>query len=322
MADPVTGELSIWLIAIFVLGPSAFGGVLQGWHRHYRMTSGEASVGNGNVGPSRGLTRTELWLVAPGFGIGGGVAALLATIWLNKLSIEASLENVLSIISVSMVAGFIGYRLLPAIAHNLEERLSVAERTAERAAEMTEEVRRNLQSTGEEIQGRITESVNTIMRDLNKYQEEAKDYSIFSRGMFSADTQASHECRIYASQFARLVERNPTDRGINIVYGRLYRWGGDYDIAIKVLRDFIKRKELKGEGEDIDVADARYNISCYLTQKADNVEGEEKEGLLMEALNELEQSVAIKPENKQGAFRDDDFDPLQEHPRFKELTEN
>jgi hypothetical protein len=56
-------------------------------------------------------------LIAGGlFGLGGGAAVILATIWLNKFELTGSNYNKLYLIVLGLVAGFVGYRILPRVA--------------------------------------------------------------------------------------------------------------------------------------------------------------------------------------------------------------
>lgn len=307
-------ELSFLVVMALILGPSAFGGLLQGCYRYFRMAdSGRASKDKQDGRPSL----VELLVVAPGFGIGGGLSAVLASVWLSKFSVEASLVNMLSIIALTTVAGFIGYRLLPAVAYGLEERLNVTEKTATDARQEAEQLSDRLRQNVEEFEREISEARGESMRALT-----------ISMAVNALGLKDEPGLKNSADRVTNLVKEQPLDRTVNILLGRLYRWAAPYDPnnldkAITVLRNFVNEKRKAGEGEDVDAADALYNTSCYLTQKTVIVPGltdQEKGDLFSEALEALEKAIALFPENKKYADEDPDFKPVREHPRFRKLV--
>jgi hypothetical protein len=269
--------------------------------------------------------------VAPGFGIGGGLSAVLAAIWLKSFPIDDSVLNVIKILSMSTVAGFIGYRLLPAISTGLEERLNMTERKvshAQEIAERTERAQDNAQRIIEKLKTTTSEQEDRLKQNMKKANVNL-DYNLaISQAVAALNLESKGDCKRSARKISLILNDWPNDRRLYILLGRLHRWSHKPDVAegyddgIRVLDEFILKK---GESEDEDIADALYNKACYLTQKASKVKGlkkNEKEILIDEALKTIKRSVEIWPPNKEESSDDSDFSPLKNNAKFQELVSN
>lgn len=325
-----TTPLSIGILMLLILIPSAFGGLLQGFHRHFSISNSSDDPSN----PKGHLSWKELYLVAPGFGIGGGLSAVLAAIWLKAFPIDDSVLNVLKILSMSTVAGFIGYRLLPAISTGLEERLNlIGKRVShtQELAERTERAQTNARQMIEKLRTTTSEQEDRLKQNMKilKKANTDLDYNLaISQAIAALSSKHMGDCKRGARKLSLILSDWPNDRRLYMLIGRLHRWAHKPDVAegydegIRILDEFILKK---GESQDEDIADALYNKACYLTQKASNVKElkkNEKDTLIDEALKTLKRSVEIWPPNKEEASADSDFKPLENNEKFQEITSN
>jgi hypothetical protein len=327
-----TTPLNIGILMLLILAPSAFGGILQGCHRHFKISNSS----NDPKSPKGHLSWKELYLVAPGFGMGGGLAAVLAALWLNAFPIDNTVSNILKIIAMSTVAGFIGYRLLPAISTGLEERLNITEKRVTHTEEMVERMEKaqtNAHQLIEKLKTTNTEQEDKLKENMKKIAKANADldYNLaISQAVAALGSKNRGDCQRGARKLSLILNEWPTDRRLNILLGRLHRWSQRPDVvdgykeAIRVLDDYVAKKVQAGE-EDEDVADALYNKACYLTQMAANVKDMEKdknETLFNEALETLTRSIELSPPNKEDAQDDLDFKPLENNEIFRQLTSN
>jgi hypothetical protein len=223
-------------------------------------------------------------------GIGGATAVLLASLSVNKFT-GASDIDLLALSALCFVAGSIGYRLLPIVAAQLEKRLGEAEKRVEQAVKQGEKTR---DSVG------MTSAVITAMGLLDRKEH-----------LTSVVDQTITSLEGWSKEF-------PKDRSVHIVLARLYRHKKDnLDKAISTLKRFIQKK---GNAKDKDVADAYFNIACYLSVKAGHETSTETRSKLIEsAFEPLKQSLKISPENKTDAESDDDLKELRTSPNFKNV---
>ncbi|MBZ5565954.1 MAG: hypothetical protein LAP13_26480 [Acidobacteriia bacterium] len=239
-------------------------------------------------------------------GMGGSLAVLLALIVANRLPDLTHVPvDYLFLISVSLVAGFAGQRILPAVATRLEEQIekSVQKRSEEAKEEVKREVKQDVEKLGE-AQEHLTlmtksyRAVTTAMVDLNK------------------GAQAT-EIENDKAQLESLRRQLPRDRTLHIVLGRLHKRLGEYDQAIQVLSDFIKTNE--ADGNPSDVAAALYNRACYNSVKS--ASDKNPAPLREKALEDLARSLKLWVDGKKLAPGDDDFNSLKQDPAFKDHFE-
>ncbi len=120
--DVVQGTLTWFDTILFVGVPAIFGGILQiSYKLTYGSLFGEEQRGTaGSESPkTRGVVLKDL-ITGALFGLGGAAAVVLAAIWLKKFDMTATSENKLYLIVLGVVAGFVGYRILPRVARESE----------------------------------------------------------------------------------------------------------------------------------------------------------------------------------------------------------
>ncbi len=201
-------------------------------------------------------------------GIGGAAAILLAALSVNKFTGSSDVD-LLALTALCFVAGSIGYRLLPMVAAQLEKRLGEVEKKADRAAKTAKE--------GADLAS-VTSTVLVALQLLDRNEELI---AIVDRTIGELET---------------LSGKFPQERALHIVLGRLYAVKKhDYDKAIAVLRKFIRKK---GKAKDKDVADALFNIACYISLKLAQETNEDKKAALgEEGTKALADCLAIVPGN-------------------------
>jgi hypothetical protein len=124
-------------------------------------------------------------------------------------------------------------------------------------------------------------------------------------------------------QLIRLLDgyrsRRPLHRKLNIVLARLYGEGkGDFDNAIGVLQTFIENKNKAGQN-DLDVADAYFNMACYYSQMMAGLTNGQLKAAGDDAVKALSNSFKIAPENAKDALTDPDLENLRRAGRLSEL---
>lgn len=246
-----------------------------------------------------GLTWRSFFLLVLKFclvGIGGAMAILLVLIVVGKFEPRAEIDNTLLLLSLSIVAGFAGRRLLPIVARKLEEEVAKTRKEAEEATERAEHSRKKAEEAA----------------------ERAELGQVLTMGLviLEAGTLPTVRNRVIR-ELRELRRKRPTDRRLTFRLGRLLKKTEDYDGAIEVMNNFLSDKATRGEEMDIDSADAIYNRACYYALKfRDNQDEDAKE----QAYRNLTQSIEISPENKLDARVDPDFEHLRDEHRFRELT--
>ncbi len=165
------------------------------------------------------------------------------------------------------------------------------------------------------------------LTDVKKNQKETEkkftSATDLSEALITAQAAlAEGSLKIDCGQAIRELESIEADysthRTLHIYLGRLYRRLGDYDCAIRALRDFINNLEcdpkLRNSPEaKIDIADANYNIACYHALKAkEEAAGRNRaleiDRLVGETILFLRNAIDGNSQNKQGAWNDPDFE--------------
>lgn len=126
-----------WCNVIQFVGiPAFFGGMLQVAHElTYGSPSSEKQHRSAGGASPKTIWAGFIALFIGGFfGVGGGAAVILAAILFNKnFDMRPTDENELYLnelylIVLGVVAGFVGYRILPRVARGLEERMDITEK--------------------------------------------------------------------------------------------------------------------------------------------------------------------------------------------------
>jgi hypothetical protein len=199
--------------------------------------------------PSGHLGGTLFFLAQSISGFGGAIAALLVTLWANRFPKDLSDPvALLTLAATGFVAGYVANKLLPAIADSVYNKLAkLAEKTdatANKADEASEAVAR-------------AEAKAKLAIDLATVLVRAKDY-LGTQPFVPAQTAD------LLTTLNLLNKEFPTNRTLNILLARVYdEAAGERSKAIEVLQGFIAAKTKAGEGKDIHVAAAWWNIANY-----------------------------------------------------------
>jgi len=238
-------------------------------------------------------------------GIAGAFGVVLLGFFVGKVSADVKVLNKLFLISFSLVGGTISYRLLPRIGTKLEEQLQL----------------------------KIEETKKEVADVVDKKSAETRSYTAAiasAEAALARDVTADVELAI--EMLTHLKKKFPIDRTLHIKLGVLFKKLEDYDKAVLTLRDFIS--ELDKEHSSIrknphykhDTADAYFNISCYLVLKAEKLDkskGNEVEinRLIQKAIEALETSIDLRPENLVDAKKDRELDFIKGREDYKKLIE-
>lgn len=237
-------------------------------------------------------------------GVGGAAAVILAALSVNKFT-GASDIDLLALTTLCFVAGSIGYRLLPMVAAQLEKRLGEVEKKTEQVEKKAQQVEMMAEQADQAArqgsgQAAVTNSVMTALQVLDRKEE-----------LSAVVDQTIHQLEALSQQF-------PQERARHIVLARLYaEKRQDYDGAIAVLRRFLKAR---GAQKDKDVADAEFNIACYISLKlAKETIDTKRTELEREGVEALSESLRIIPGNLNDAKTDPDLTALRETPGGRKL---
>ena len=233
-------------------------------------------------------------------GIGGALAILLAVLIVGRQEDISKPYDLLTLATLTFVAGTIGHRLLPMVAANLENRIADAERKAERAVRKAKQVEKTTESIGNRAE--LNREVLTALQLLDRTE---------ALPTIVEDTVGA---------LTKMSTAFPLDRPLHIVLGRvLAEKNGRRLEAIQVLKKFIERKTIGNGKEDDDVAAAWFNIACYEALEMKGATEPLKARRRENALKALAESLRIQPSNAKDAAEDPDLDGLRELPQFKKL---
>ena len=267
-----------WIIILPVMGMAAFiGGLLQVLYPFV----------DPNTKDKPNVTWKHIW-VSGFFGFGGGMAVLLAATWVGKVP-----GSVIELVGTGIVAGFIGYRILPKIAETLESRVSAAEKDLAQAE-------RNIK----EIEANVKECL------IAKYRASLISLQFLKR---------PSEFKDVAAELEETIKKYHDVSEFYILLGRAYKSLGEYENAIHTLDRLIQQQLTKKQ-----LSKALFNRSCYKVLAG--TDGEKKkitnERLVSSGLDDLKQAIDLFEENKEDAFVDPDFQTLiaLDNPRFLNLT--
>ena len=198
-----------------------------------------------------------------------------------------------SLIALGILAGFGGAPLLKSLSKRLRDTLTPEEK--EEVQEVAKSAAKDT-AKGAETTAEFLASVNTALLAPETSEGQAAKRSALAQG------EVAHQAV-------------PESRRIGIALGRLYRQCNELPKAITVLtRTLESRKEPKNK----DDADLLYNRACYRSLLAENIP-DQAARLRETAWKDLEQSVALSPENLEEATADKDFAPLRQHFNFEKL---
>ena len=241
------------------------------------------------------------------FGVGGAMAVLLASEWLGKMP-KGWLEH----LTLGVVSGFIGYKILPAIAESLQRRMSEAENTLKTQKAELEKQEQDLKKTRAEF----GEDMKRAQELLNK-TKAISDMSYFRSAMVGSHKITEWE-RVAREMQQHMEELgSKTDLPILLAYAN--KRLGKYDEAIGLLTDFIANLP---EGLDHKLETAFYNRACYYLTTALDTDGRtvKDPNRIQKGLDDLRKAIELLPANRHEAWEDADFDPVKSMPAFLEIA--
>ncbi len=224
-------------------------------------------------------------------GVGGAFAVNYLFIIISKIEYTNDLKNIMSLIGLNTIAGFLGYRALSGMAGKIEREFQEVKRDAAKVNKETKELI----------------SLNNALSDAALALEEN----------MPADLQDAIDGLL------PFQKKFPADRKTAILLGRLYKRVNNHEKAIEILSLFIDDKK-ETKTVDDDYADVLYNRACYniLLFSKLRKEGEIKrsEFIKKEGISDLEKSVNLRPLNKKDAEIDKDFDNIRDNDDFKRIV--
>jgi tetratricopeptide (TPR) repeat protein len=239
-------------------------------------------------------------------GIAGAFGVVFIAYSIDKVKTNASISNILYLISMSIVAGAVSFRILPKIGTKLEEQLLLTDKKADDAIKIAD--------------------------DTREYADDTREYTAAIEHAGAALTRDQIiDVPQAIERLSNIKEKFKDDRTLYIYLGRLFRKLGQYDDAILILREFIRNinnsKNIPESRCLVDKADAYFNIACYHVLKAKDHalknldhDSNEKERMLKEAIEALSTSISILPTNKDNALKDIDFEMIKDRQDFKEAV--
>jgi hypothetical protein len=271
----------------------------------------EGGKENGEYAAARGVPLRFFIFGRLAVGVGGAAAVILAALSVNKFTGSSDID-LLAVTTLCFVAGSIGYRLLPMVAAQLEKRLGDIEKKTEQVEKKTEQVEKKT----EQVQKK-TELVEKKAEQANQTARQGSDLTAVTSNVVTALQVLDRQEEISAVvdqtivQLQTLTQQFPQERTPHIVLARLYaEKRRDFDNAIAVLRRFVAAK---GTQKDKDVADAEFNIACYISLKlAEETEEKKRSELENEGVEALAESLRIIPGNLNDAKNDNDLTALRE----------
>lgn len=226
-------------------------------------------------------------------GGGGGFAALFVTLSVGKYKEAPTSQDLLLLATLCFIAGYIGHRILPAVAARVERELADVKQQAQAAEKKAVAAQKKFEGL------------------IGRYGELNGEIQLGRELLRPGARQPAFTASIVRSLESFLVEF-PLHRNLNFVLEDLYTTGlGNVDKGIAVLRDFIRRKQQASEGNDRDVADAWFNIACDISSRIlPQLSGEAKEIAIREGVNAIRDSLIIMPEYAEDARLEPDLDNL------------
>lgn len=220
-------------------------------------------------------------------GLSGALALQFILIWLNAFQDTNDAKTIVFLVSISVAAGFGARILLPEITERLRDQIKKLRAETDKSTTKAEEAAEKA-----EVAATEAKKAATITRAVAALTPETP----------IGDKKST------IKELMPIREKEPKNRVVVILIGRLYRRLKDYPTAISVLDNFLKLKEKDGE-EDKDYADALYNKACYYALLYDDTKKEEYKNM---ALKSLARSIEISEENEDDAKSDPDFDNLRD----------
>lgn len=262
----------------------------------------------GSVNRRQDQTEEAAWNSGPLFclanvftGIGGAWAAALAMLWAHRAPIGPDPEALLELLATSIIAGYAGNRLLPAVAERLTSEL--LKKSAEAA--------------------KINAAAAKLDAEAAKTEAEAATRSrLIAEGLAYLDvkgSQTQHQTDSFIIRLDSELRREPQFRQAAILLARMYAESrGDVAKAVTVLEDFIAARRQSVAMDDSNVADAYWNLGNYYEIQFAASDRKDR-SLRLKAIGSLAESFRILPSYQSNLMQDPDFQDLIMDPDAKRL---
>ena len=284
---PMAEDLGWVPVLALMLIPGAFGGILSVLQllEIRRLISGKSVIGHAKH------FSAALALGAIG-GCGGALAMLLIGVWTNQLDFHGTTHNYLLFVSLGMVSGFLGFKLLKSVATNLEKQIH-------------------------DIETKTQDQIEVVKDQL------IEDDSTIDKGKLIRDnpTAPAAEIEEIIPELIRVTKRRPTDRTASILLGNLYDRIRKHQEAISAVTDTLEAKRQAGSADDKDAADLLFNRACYRVPLwKEQADPQQKKRLRDAIIKDLKQSFELSPANRIEAKTDDDLVALGDDEEFKKIV--
>jgi hypothetical protein len=267
-------------------------------------------------------------------GVGGAMSAVFAVLTVGKTvgAIDPSnlLGSYLYTASLSLVAGFIGNKLLPGVGLSLAKQLTQVETkiqdTAIKAAQASAEVK-SVAKDVTKVADNVAKTTDAML-DIIKARDEVASLNVKRAQGKPVDTARAQE---FISKLKEYSKGLPTNRVLHIVLGNLFYEVGDTNNAVAVLEGFIKNREDAGQANDDDTATAWFNISCFWSLSIEQVSNEEdKKKLEDKAIKALENCLTVAKASGPNTLEihvrkaktDPDLEPLRKRSAVDPILKN
>ena len=247
-----------------------------------------------------GSCRRLAWCTIVGAFFGSGAAIGFLGILCIDGKFDASLTDKTKIITAasSVVAGFLGIRLLRRLGDSLEKKVDA----------LQDEAKQTKQSLAEAIEtGLAKERANAT--------KLASALSLAAINL-SKDEKSQNINTIQDSikQLEDLRPEFPEIRSVGIFLGRLYRRQKQYQKGIDVLLETLKARRDKNITEGEDDATLRFNAACYFNLLAEEVKTEPAaEQYRKKAWEHLQKCVDLCPSFIEQSKKDPDLTSLEKN---------
>lgn len=227
-------------------------------------------------------------------GVGGSIAVLSVLILDGKFQTPPTDPVRLSLCSLGTVAGFIGFTVLNSLARGLARRI---DQQAERVTDLQRSIAHNVeQLEGQSVDSAIALGFATANQaTLGNVTEEALTVAI--------------------RRVSAALDKQPTNRTVGIILGRLYRWSNNYQQAIDALGRVLQARDAARIPPDKDTGALLYNRACYHALMVQREDGQDH---WSQAFADLRGAVLLDPTNVAAAKIDGDFALIMADPRFEE----
>jgi hypothetical protein len=296
---PLPSEMSWLTILLLMACAGAFGGVLD----VLRLIDIKDLLSE-KAGPRFSWVIQGL-LVGAVIGSGGAIAAIFVTGAADKFATVDTVANRLRLVSLGVISGFLGYRLLKSVANQLEKDVN--------------DVKEKTQSQGKEL-------IDVKAKQEKALTDTKKDVDLveaigFGFAALGAPNVLESDLNTTVRRLEEARSAFPAHRRVGILLARLYHERlNSTEKAMEILTQVLEAKRQEHSDTDDDAADVLFNRACYSSilagTQTDQKRGEE---FRTKALADLALSVRYKPTNKKDAASDDDLKPLKDDVRFRDL---